>query len=323
MRNNKIIWIVLIVFSFVIICYKISEAPPSPFVTDPDTIRAESKRYLDHNKFRFNRAIEKIKSYNFQHPIRFTHLGRGGGDVIIGYYNNGRYQNITNQYLELRDYLLNSCDFNRVRIYSDSVFIHFYAFSGIVDRVVYSLCYTEKRCDDLKQYRKGVEIFTKEEIPNTKRAYYWEIEDNWYVYSRKRYFKTDTILGINNNYEWAQKNKECYFWRVVATLDIIIKELQSLSLRDNCQIIESSGIGYTDCDISAINYLDTPLSDSLFADIHYDLFFSLDYTHNFIRVNISNDFLKYYYTELPQDSLECLVNKKVFKLKENWYYEDF
>ena len=34
-------------------------------------------------------------------------------------------------------------------------------------------------------------------------------------------------------------------------------------------------------------------------------------------------YLKYYYCELPQDSLECLIKKKVFKLKDDWYYEDF
>lgn len=318
---------VSVVFAIVIICYKMCEPPPPPFVTDPDSIRAESKRYLEQNRTQFNRAIEKIKSYNIQHPIRFTHLGRGGGDMIIGYYNNGHYKNITNQYLELRDYLLHSCHFNRVEIYSDSVLTRFYAFSGLVDRVVHSLYYTDKNDTVLREYRYGARVFSKDEIPNTKRAYFWEIEDNWYVYSPKVLYDTDTVTDWKLCKQWAMANKECLFMQKSDTLEMIVKELNRLSLQDDSRIWETEGTeGYW----RIINDMEddffctkTTLLDSLFADNCYPMF-KFEYTHKYIQVNIiSNDYLKYYYTELPQDSLECLIKKKVFILKDNWYYEDF
>lgn len=304
--------------------------PLPPLEKEPDTVRKAAKAYLQKNRYCLMKVIETIKSYNFDTPILYANRGRMDNN-IWKIYPDGYREELYDKYKKLYESLRKTLSYGEDKlslceIYSDSVITRFYRPGhGIVDRgLIDSFCYSECSFEELRNYRYNTKVYSKEEIPDTQDAYFWEIEKNWYVFEHKLYYEKDSISGITNSVEWANDNKESFFDRMSDTLDLIVKEFRRLHLEDKSYLEEFDGLWQIKNDGRGyFLYQKTKLLDSLLADVHYYLF-SFDYNYKFIRVNLwSNRLLKYYYTELPQDSLECLIKKKVFKLKENWYYEDF
>lgn len=336
MNNNTIhkgcyFWFICLIMAFLLFSYELlcSNRPLPPLEKEPDAVREAAKAYLQKNRDCLMKIIETIKYYNFEMPILYANHGRSGHDIWKIYpdgYREGLYDNYKTLFESLLKILSYGEDkLSLCEIYSDSVITRFYRPGhGIVDRwLIDSFCYSECSFEELRNYRYNTKVYSKEEIPDTQDAYFWEIEKNWYIFEHKCYYQ-DTISGITNSVEWTNDNKEYFFNRMSDTLDMIVKEFRNLSLEDNSYIYEYDGLWKIQNNgKGSFLYPKTIMLDSLFSDYHFRLF-TFEYKSSFIRVNLwSNRLLKYYYTKLPQDSLECLIKKKVFKLKDNWYYEDF
>lgn len=333
--KKHIFWILLLIFSILYVgLFLYGNACKGCFIHTPvtniDSIKISSKRFLNENKERLTKAIEQIQTYNFKHPIRYGNYGRNGGYSLYGIYD-GHIKRLNDQYHELLDFLIQDFDIylSHIDFYSDSVLICFNSSSGILDGIIrtVSICYSESSFDELRKYRYGLTVYSQEEIPNTTRSYLWQIEDNWFVLVPK-YTTEVTNYGVHYGYKWSVDNKETYFNRIYDTLQIIVDELKHANfVEDSLRIVEYKGFWHVGSYYGGVDYYlgtKTNVLDSLLADIPYRLYYEFFYTKNYIRIKFhNNDYLIYYYSDIPQDNLEHILNKKVFKLKDNWYYKDF
>lgn len=149
-------------------------------------------------------------------------------------------------------------------------------------------------------------------------------------------------------------NKEKFFYQTYDTLTLIKDEFKRIFSNDTDKVIVnalmrkvwSSGYYYErvfdgDYNIFLDNmnqglwrvatskgqwllYTKTRLLDSLYADVNDQYPFEFFYNSNYLKVNVTNNhYLKYVYSELPQEFLEQVLDSKLHQLKDNWYYIDF
>ena len=289
----------------------------------PDTVRVEAHRFLEKYGYNLTKVIEAIKLCNIQTPIEFSDRGRMwcGIEAI---HDDGVLEDVTSKYSNLFNVIYERTN-GFFDIYSDSILTRFSCSGGIGGNwLITSICYSECSFDDLKKYRYQTTVYTKDEIPDTLGAYFWEIEKNWYVFEPKFISRNFKYPTMKEQYQWAVDNKFKYFYSIYDTLSIFVEELNRIDFEADSIRIEEFEQWRVNKPAEKIYFLSkkTHLLDSLSVNNHKNIYYFY-YTKKYIEVNLwFNSDLYYYYSELPQDSLQQFFSKKLHKIIDKWYYKD-
>lgn len=347
----KLKWALICILLFIVSVFLVflfrKEPPPLPPIDkSPENVSKEVKKFLTNYKDQLLETKATIEMFKIPYPIHFydRHLY-----VMI----NGFDYNVEKDYNQLYNFLTVNHQpkygiYFEIRDYPDLTLYR--GIDSLDFRLASYLCYSELPINELQNYKYGIKVFSKDEIPNVENSYFWEMEDNWYIYEPKdKPFIDDNFVNVAT-----------YFAQIYDTLDIIKNELIRVNLRsfdsiafknhfifinhfqrnDKIHLFERAKKEYN---INAPNdslvvlsdiptclwryeyddykkylYHKTTLLDSLFDKKMAP--FNIIYCKNFIIFNTQVSDIQFIYSELSQQSIEQSIDKKIYKLRDNWYY---
>lgn len=318
-----------LVICFLIIgsCYN---PKPLPSInTTPDTLRRVALDFLSRNRIELMAAIDTIKSLSFKYPVCFFDNNKNGYRLysIV----DGFYYNISDSCMYINNWLIHNFEDKQSHIAfeSDTVLFLFSNLDYVDERLFPYLCYSECSYNELCRHKYAKNVYSKNVIPDFKGSFFWEIDDNWYVYVPKFLKFSSVPSDIKDTYRWAIDNKQSFFYKEEDTLNTIVKKLQQLFFQeDSLYLVEMEGLFQVESrkkNIKQRYFLHTrnTFLDSLFSNAPACPFV-IYYYQNYIKFELRRNFhLHYIYSELHQKDLEQLLKMRVHLIEDNWYYEDF
>ncbi len=330
-----------------VICHQERE----PINNSPDTVMYKAEKILARNWSTMMAVMDLVKRHHFDGSLfygfldnhRYLFLNKDGVLVNIKESQQNLLEHISGMLQTKKTDFDFSCDSSTYIFYNIEHFDH---------RYFTALCYSELSYDQLRNYSFGIEVYPHDSIPRKKDSYFWEIEKNWYIYEPKNVYFNDSTYPIKSTYQWAMDNREKYFYQTYDTLSLIKDEFKRIFSPDTVKFDVRPSILYHlwfstrndvyDGDyyisqdfteglweVRSVNtfaflYTKTRLLDSLYADVNYVYPFEFFYNKKYLKVTLwHNEYLKYVYSELPQEFLEQVFDSKLHQLKDNWYYIDF
>ena len=343
----------LFFFVLLIVFAKLNQEEKPPVNECPDTLMYKAEKVLARNWFAMLMIMDKVKAHHFDGVLcHYTAIKRH--DFYLN--KDGVLKNIIkmNQVLDSNIHDIFTKKQTHFHFICDSDLYLFYDFDNFDNRYLSALCYSELSFDQLKNRSFGMDVYPHDSVPKKKDSFFWEIEDNWYIYQPKKIYFNDSTYHIRPTYQWAMTNKEKFFYQTYDTLTLIKDEFKRIFSNDTDKVIVnalmrkvwSSGYYYEkvfdgDYNIFLDNmnqglwrvatskgqwllYTKTRLLDSLYADVNDQYPFEFFYNSNYLKVNVTNNnYLIYVYSEQPQEFLEHIFEKRLYRLKDNWYYIDF
>lgn len=343
----------LFFFVLLIVFAKLNQEEKPPVNECPDTLMYKAEKVLARNWFAMLMIMDKVKAHHFDGVLfHFSaikrhnfYLNKDGVLKDIIKMNQVLDSNIHDIFAKKQTFFNFTCD---------SDLYLFYDFDNFDNRYLSALCYSELSFDQLKNRSFGMDVYPHDSVPKKKDSFFWEIEDNWYIYQPKKIYFNDSTYHIRPTYQWAMTNKEKFFNQTYDTLTLIKDEFKRIFSNDTDKVIVNAFIrnvwrlsyfyeNVFDGDyyifLDNMNqglwrvatskgqwllYTKTRLLDSLYADVNDRYPFEFFYNSNYLKVNVTNNYyLKYVYSEQPQVFLEQVFDSKLHRLKDNWYYIDF
>lgn len=343
----------LFFFVLLIVFAKLNQEEKPPVNECPDTLMYKAEKVLARNWFAMLMIMDKVKAHHFDGVLfHFSaikrhnfYLNKDGVLKDIIKMNQVLDSNIHDIFAKKQTFFNFTCD---------SDLYLFYDFDNFDNRYLSALCYSELSFDQLKNRSFGMDVYPHDSVPKKKDSFFWEIEDNWYIYQPKKIYFNDSTYHIRPTYQWAMTNKEKFFYQTYDTLTLIKDEFKRIFSNDTDKVIVNAFIrnvwrlsyfyeNVFDGDyyifLDNMNqglwrvatskgqwllYTKTRLLDSLYADVNDRYPFEFFYNSNYLKVNVTNNhYLIYVHSEQPQEFLEHIFEKRLYRLKDNWYYIDF